>query len=178
MCKGCNSVIRVFSLPISEHAMDYIDRYRYDDRERNGDVDDEYILSCGDIVLLKVGYDENKKPLYNFLVGDGSRPIKDLGYIVPVGTKPAFGLNEVEDPMCLGEMMTRGIEFSEGIDAIGNEEICEAFCPNIEDELGIEPSTDYNEADIIAQDKDGKYVVKQKLSGNGDIIIQSTDIKF
>lgn len=180
MCKGCNSIIRIFSLPISEHAMDYIDQYKDDEDFSNidGKVDDEYILSCGDIALVKIGYDKDKRPLYKLLVGDGSRPLKELGYIVSNDTKPEFGLCDVEDPMCLGEMSAKGIAFPEGVDAISNDEVCEAFCPNLDDELDVEYGTDYDDADIIEQNEEGTYVVKQKTSDDGVVIMQSTDIKF
>lgn len=52
------------------------------------------------IIIEKIGYDENKRPLYTMKVTDGKRPITELGYIVPPDTVPAYGLEQCDEPEC------------------------------------------------------------------------------
>lgn len=82
------SVVRVYDFSPSMYIKD-------------GDQLDDYIPRCNTLVLRKIGYDKDERPLYNLLVGDGVRTIDVMGYVVPVGTKAAKGVDEVEDPMCV-----------------------------------------------------------------------------
>lgn len=178
MHKHCNTVLRVFSLQPSEVADEYIEGYGMDeDHNYNLEIDDDYVASCGDIVLVKIGYDSEKKPLYNFLVGDGARPLKDLGYIVPPNTVPTYAIGEVEEPMCMREMMSKGMSFNDNVENISNEEVCDHFCLYDDEE-----EEDYDETDedieVVKSNEDGSYVVKEKRDDDGNLIMQSIDVKF
>ena len=61
-----------------------------------------FIPTCQQVVLKKIGFDAEKRPLYNLLIGDGCRTMDALGYVVPVGTEVAFelGSKEVKEPKC------------------------------------------------------------------------------
>jgi hypothetical protein len=71
---------------------------------------DSYVPKCNTVVLQKIGFDENDRPLYNLLVGDGRRSIEELGYVVPVGTKPAKSIDDVKEPECVYCMMSEDAE--------------------------------------------------------------------
>lgn len=66
------------------------------------DVLPNFVPTCSQVVLKKVGYDEDKRPVFNLLIGDGRRQINDLGYVAPVGTPVAYELDseEIVEPEC------------------------------------------------------------------------------
>lgn len=69
---------------------------------REGENVDDVLLPANHCVLEKIGYDAEKRPLFTMKITDGCRKVSQLGYVVPVGTEPAYpnGSAEVETPMC------------------------------------------------------------------------------
>lgn len=74
---------------------------------------DDVVLPANHCVLTKIGYDEDKKPLYTMRISDGCRKISEIGYVVPVGTEPAYALgsSEVEAPTC-GNCVPKGSTYN------------------------------------------------------------------
>lgn len=176
MHKNCNKIIRVFSLPVSNNADAYMNEYE-DDENSKRDIDENYVVSCGDIVIVKIGYDSDKKPLYKILVGDGARPIKDLGYVAPPNTIPTYDIDEVEEPMCMGEMVRKGVKFTQDSEVVVDDEVCNRFCPSIDDEYYGDGNLD-DSMEIIYKDDNRSCTIKEKKDKEGNLLMQTTDIEF
>ena len=79
--------------------------------------------------------------------------------------------------MCMREMMSKGMSFNDNVENISNEEVCDHFCLYDDEE-----EEDYDETDedieVVKSNEDGSYVVKEKRDDDGNLIMQSIDVKF